>query len=154
AREIPELRINLYVCQHTANIDRSQCSYVGNRELVTRDKFAPFELSVHPFEPSISERALLFPVFGELLEAAAKERPGVPPRLSDKREHLQFHPPIPHLDVDLLAKITSEQVRFRVKSLQVAANRDRFRKVGAIVEFQHRHPTRRILFEKLGCTVL
>jgi len=46
-------------------------------------------------------------------------------RASDCGEQLQFHPPVPHLDLRLLAQVAPEQVWLGMEPLQIAADRDR-----------------------------
>src|SRR6516165_10342969 len=125
AGQVGELRSYLYVCQTAADVDCDQRGDVGDRETIARDKLLSAQFAVHPFESLIDDRTLRFTVVRELLVTALEDRTGVLNCPADCGEQLQFHPPIPHLDLRLFAQVAPKQVRLGMKPLQIAADRDR-----------------------------
>ena len=75
-------------------------------------------------------------------------------RASDCGEQLQFHPPVPHLDLRLLAQVAPEQVWLGMEPLQIAADRDRLGEIRPVVELQHRHSVGRVLRQEFGPAAL
>src|SRR6516164_7032725 len=85
------------------------------------------------------DRTLRFTVVRELLVTTPKDWIRILNRASDCRKQLQFHPPVPHLDLRLFAQAAPEHVWLGMKPLQVAADRDRLGETRPVVELQHRH---------------
>src|SRR5262249_19089284 len=81
--------------------------------------------AIHPFESLMHDRTLRFTVVRELLVTTLKDWTRILNRASDCRKQLQFHPPVPHLDLRLFAQVVPEQVWLGMKPLQIAADRDR-----------------------------
>src|SRR5262249_61294781 len=100
------------------------------------------------------DRTLRFTVVRELLVTTLKDWIRILNRASDRRKQLQFHPPVPHLDLRLFAQVVPEQVWLGTKPLQIAAERDRLGEALPVVEIQHRHSTGRALVKELGCAAL
>src|SRR5262249_13056573 len=125
AGQVGELRSYFYVCQTVADVDCDQRGDIGNRETVASDKLVPVQLAIHPFESLMHDPTLRFAVVRELLVTTLKDRIRILNRAPDCREQLQFHSPVPHLDLRLFAYIAPEQVRLGMKPLQIAADRDR-----------------------------
>src|SRR6266480_4054366 len=125
AGQIGELGSYFYFCQAAADVDCDQRGDVGDRKAVACDKLVSVQFAIHPFEPLLHDRTLRLAILWELLETALKDRTGILNRASNRSEQLQLHSPVPHLDLRLFAQIAPEQVRFRMKPLQIAADRDR-----------------------------
>jgi hypothetical protein len=106
--QVSELRSDGNVGHLAACIDRDLRRYVGDGVPVARDKLTPAEITIHPLEPLLYDRALRFAVIWELPKKLLEHRVGLPDHLPDRREQLQLHPSVPHLDFRLLAKIAPE----------------------------------------------
>src|SRR5262249_52141700 len=150
AGQVGELRSYFEACQATADVDCDQRGDVGDSETVASDKLLSVQLAIHPFESLMDDRTLRFAVVRELLETALKDRARILNRASDCGEQLQFHPPVPHLDLRLLAQVAPEQVWLGMKPLQIAADRDRLGETCPVVELQHPHSAGRFLFQEFG----
>src|SRR6516165_2600360 len=98
---------------------------LGRLETAARYKLAFVQLAIHPFESLMHDRTLRFTVVRELLVTTLKDWTRILNRASDCRKQLQFHPPVPHLDLRLFAQVVPEQVWLGMKPLQIAADRDR-----------------------------
>src|SRR5262245_27532514 len=118
AGQVGELRSYFYVCHTTADVDCDQRGDVCDRETVASDKLLSVQLAIHPFESLMDDRTLRFAVVRELLETTLKDRARILNCASDSGEQLQFHPPVPHLDLRLLAQVAPEQVWLGMKPLQ------------------------------------
>src|SRR5262245_35827922 len=125
AGQVGELRSYFYVCQTTADVDCDQRGDVCDRETVASDKLLSVQLAIHPVETLMDDCTLRFAVVRELLETTLKDRARILNCASDSRPHLQFHPPVPHLHLRLLAQVAREQVWLEMNPLHVAADRDR-----------------------------
>src|SRR5262245_2301257 len=64
--------------------------------------------------------------------------------MRDREKEMQFEPPVPHFDAGNLQRIASEQRRLGVKRFEIAADGNRFRDHGAVVEHQGGDPLQRI----------
>src|SRR5262249_20609796 len=154
AGQVGELRSYFEACQATADVDCDQRGDVGDSETVASDKLLSVQLAIHPFESLMDDRPLRFAVVRELLETSLKDRARILNRASDCGEQLQFHPPVPHLDLRLLAQAAPEQVWLGMKPLQVAADRDRLGETRPVVELQHRHSAGWVLCQEFRSAAL
>src|SRR5262249_30042441 len=152
AGQVGELRSYFEACQATADVDCDQRGDVGDSETVASDKLLSVQFAIHPFESLMDDRTLRFAVVRELLETTLKDRARILNRASDCGEQLQFHPPVPHLDLRLLAQAAPEQVWLGMKPLQVAADRDRLGQTCPLVEL--RRPAGRVLCQEFGRAAL
>jgi hypothetical protein len=100
------------------------------------------QLTIHPFEPLMHDRTLGFTIVWKLLETAVKDRTRILNRTSDCGEQLQFHSPVPHLDLRLFTQVAPKQVGLGMKPLQITANRDLCLQMAASrSSVKRRHPT-------------
>src|SRR5258708_37460268 len=60
--------------------------------------------------------------------------------LATRKIESQCHPPVPHFDDGGLQACPAEKRRIRLQSFEIAANRNRFREHGAVIENERRYP--------------
>ena len=138
------------ILAHPADAEGADRGDVGDREGDAGDEFAPGQFAVEPFHPLLGVPPAEFAVVLHLLDPTLP----IGVRVAEASRHVEhdlgLHPPVPHLDVGLVAGIGAKQRRLWLTLLEIAADGDRLGEARTVVELQHRHAGQRVLGDELG----
>src|SRR5271154_1260260 len=154
SREILERRIRRDAGRLRGEVDPNERGDIRDGEAIARDERLVADLRVEPLQLLLDGLALRLAVFGELLDARLEQLVGMLERTRGNGKQVQLHSPVPHLDERLLAIVLAHQVGLGMQAFEVAADRNRFGEMGAVVELDEGQAARGILREHLRRAVL
>src|SRR5260370_32866912 len=126
---------------------------IRDREAVSSDKLVVGQFTIKPFEAVLGVEPLDVGVFGHLADTSLEEFMALSERIGDRLQQVELHSPVPHIHFGPLLRADAEQVRFGMKLLEVAADRDALRDTGAVVQFEHWYTRHRVFLAKFRLAV-
>src|SRR5215211_961290 len=121
-------------------VDRDQTGYVGNGEVIAGHIELILQFTIHDAEELDDTRFVDLGPFGQLRGLQLLHgRVRVAEYIRYRRQEVELHAPVPHLDQRLFFRPAPEQRRLRPQALEVAADGHRLGNHGAVVEDENRH---------------
>ena len=139
---------------HGAEVDARHAGDVCDREAISRDELAIRKLPIEPLQALLGHGPTGLSVVGDLGNAPLEEVVGVAEGLRDRKQHLEFHAPLPHLHQRAVASVDTQERRLGLYLLEVATDGHALGQKRAIVELEQRKRAHGVPGQKLGRAIL